>query len=505
MGMGDARVLSKPAGIVPWIWIAGLLALLLWGYTRSNNFPFYYHTDEPGKVEQVISGQPNYRHPLLMINATNALVRLLNVPRNPQRIVIVGRWGSALAAIAAIIASILIARRQSNWMLGVFAGALAGFHPFLFEATHYLKEDCYLLAGLAWTWYAVDRFCERQSAGWLWFSGITSGIAISGKYLGILALGFAIGVVVYQSRRAGWSIALYRCVLLVSACVVTAGLLNFQTMLHPVDAMNGLGRELNRIDRDRTSALFSKNYFFLLIERAGLPLVLSGLAYLAIILRRREKTRLIEVALLIFAFAYLLVLCLTPLGKARYLIPVVTLFSIFAVWAMRSITVSIHERHSAFPQSAAALAGCCLLVAAELPFTFLGEHEFSHDQRTKMVEWIRANLPVSAVIAHESRIWPSRDPGDWRTQLPQRRLSPPYFSITLGNIENMKRLGITHVVAAGAEYRRTVGEDHVSVGATSSFYQELKEKGRVVWQVPPGRILYLTPGLTIYALPDENQ
>ena len=59
------------------IFSAALLALLLWAYTRHNNFPFYYHTDEPGKVEQVISGEHNYRHPLLMINATDLVVRAL--------------------------------------------------------------------------------------------------------------------------------------------------------------------------------------------------------------------------------------------------------------------------------------------------------------------------------------------------------------------------------------------------------------------------------------------
>ena len=56
------------------IFSAALLALLLWAYTRHNNFPFYYHTDELGKVEQVVSGEHNYRHPLLMINATDLVV-----------------------------------------------------------------------------------------------------------------------------------------------------------------------------------------------------------------------------------------------------------------------------------------------------------------------------------------------------------------------------------------------------------------------------------------------
>ena len=142
------------------IFSAALLALLLWAYTRHNNFPFYYHTDEPGKVEQVVSGEHNYRHPLLMINATDLVVRALKIDKAPQKVVLVGRWTSALAAVIAIAAVILIVRRHSDWRFGLLAGALAGLHPFLFEATHYMKEDCFLLAGLAWTWYALDRFCQ---------------------------------------------------------------------------------------------------------------------------------------------------------------------------------------------------------------------------------------------------------------------------------------------------------------------------------------------------------
>src|SRR5205807_4512250 len=93
------------------IFSAALLALLLWAYTRHNNFPFYYHTAEPGKVEQVNSREHNYRHPLLMISATDLVVRALRIDpaqAGPQKVVLVGRWTSALAAVIAIAAVILI-------------------------------------------------------------------------------------------------------------------------------------------------------------------------------------------------------------------------------------------------------------------------------------------------------------------------------------------------------------------------------------------------------------
>ena len=68
----------------------------------------------------------------------------------------------------------------------------------------------------------------------------------------------------------------------------------------------------------------------------------------------------------------------------------------------------------------------------------------------------------------------------------------------------MKRLGITHVIAAGSNYRRTVGEDHVSISGDSEFYNDLEKNGIVLWQVPHGRIEYLSPGLTVYAIPNSS-
>ena len=481
---------------------AALLALLLWTYTRHNNFPFYYHTDEPGKVEQVISGERNYRHPLLMINASDLVVRALKIDKVPQQVVLVGRWSSAVAAMIAIAAVILIVRRHSDWRFGLLAGALAGLHPFLFEATHYMKEDCFLLAGLVWTWYALDRFCESESNRSLALAGVASGVAVSAKYLGILALAFSIALLIFKMRRATWSSTSRKLILLCSVCLLTFAILNFQSAIHPLEALNGISREFGRITRDQMPALFETNYFFRLIGHAGPLLVLGGLIYIATFFRRREKKELIEQALLIFALAYLVALSFTPLRKDRYLIPLATLLSIFTVWAARSVTSWIAERRPGFPKSTSAIVACVVVISAELPFVFFEEKEFARDVRTKMVEWIRDHLPPNAVIAHEARIWPSRDPNDWRTQLSQRRASPSFFSITLKNIDNMKRLGITHVVAAGPDYRRTVGEDHVSISGDSEFYNDLEKNGIVLWQVPHGRILYLSPGLTVYALPD---
>ena len=473
--------------------VLALLALLLWAYTRYNNFPFYYHTDEPGKVSQIINGTRNYRHPLLLIDATDAAVGSLQIQKTPQGIVLVGRCISALAAALAIAGVVLLTRRHAEWTFALLAGAIAGSHPFLFEATHYMKEDCVLLAGLVWSLYGLDRFCDSGSKMSILLCGFAAGVAASGKYLGVVALLLAIGIVVYKG--GGWKRTAGYVGLLCAIFLATFLAINLRAVVHFSDAINGIGAEFHRIGRDRSSALFASNYFSRLVVHTGPVLVLGALTYFATFFRERKKT--IEWALLIFAFVYVTALCFTPLAKDRYLIPIVTLFAIFAVLGIRSFA-QLFPRLSHF---GAAVVACVVLIACQLPLTFLEAREFQRDVRTEMVQWIRDHLPADAVIAHDPHAWPGANPFDPRGPMTQRQISPVLFSAELQNIDNMKRLGITHVVVAGHLYRRVVGEGGQSITPDNAFYKEVETNGVALWRVPPGRILYLSPGLTVYALP----
>src|SRR5205814_10380825 len=106
-----------------------MCAALLWFYTAHNRFPYFYHTDEPGKVRQVIDGTRNFHHPLLMIAATDLALRVLHLERTPQNVAIVGRWFSAVASVLAIAGLVVLASRHFGPGLGLLAGALAGLHP----------------------------------------------------------------------------------------------------------------------------------------------------------------------------------------------------------------------------------------------------------------------------------------------------------------------------------------------------------------------------------------
>src|SRR5438874_7005689 len=93
----------------PWLALLAIFALSLFAYTRHNDFAFYDHPDEPGKVRQIRENDRNFHHPLLMLNATDLALRLSGVERTRQNIAVTGRWVSAVFASCTVVIFGLVA------------------------------------------------------------------------------------------------------------------------------------------------------------------------------------------------------------------------------------------------------------------------------------------------------------------------------------------------------------------------------------------------------------
>ena len=86
-------------------------------YTRANTIPYYFHSDEPSKVTQVMGERGlNFKHPLLLMNGTRLGAWLVDA-EDRQEAVMVGRTLSAL--FGALSAALLVA------LAGVQRGLLA--------------------------------------------------------------------------------------------------------------------------------------------------------------------------------------------------------------------------------------------------------------------------------------------------------------------------------------------------------------------------------------------
>jgi len=484
-----------------WLLCGGLCVALLWFYTAHNSYPFFYHTDVPAKVRQVIDGTRNFHHPLLLITATDLISRLIGSDRTDQHVVVVGRWFSASCAALAMIAVALLVMRRAGLPGGIAAGVLAGVHPVIFQSAHEMKEDCAVLLGIVWAFYALDVFCVREQRSALVAAGVACGVAVSAKYIGVLILITAAVVVAIQSQRARDNV-ITRLFVLFAAAAVTFALINFQALLHPASAFTAAASEFEHMRYIGTAHLFQTNYLPKVVRRAGVPMLIAlGVFVWRLIMRGRRAV--IEWAILGFGAAWMCALSFTPLSKDRYLIPILTLFIALGVVGLRWLLEWSGARMPRLPQLSILLVCCAGLAAVYLPKTFAAEGEFSIDSRKRMIAWIRQTLPADAIVAHEWRIWPPADAtgvnGDF--SIPQKRIEAPRFASDFKSIENLRALGATHVVVLGKFYRDLLeGAEVVPVRADPEFYWALNERAKLVWQAERGQNLYIHPGLAVYQL-----
>ena len=507
--------LRAPAPVI----LLALCAGLLWFYTAHNSYPFFYHTDEPGKVRQVIDGTRNFHHPLLLITATDLTTRALQIERTEQNVVVIGRWFSAVCAALAMLGVALLVARRAGLVAGCAAGLLAGLHPVIFQSAHVMKEDCALLLGIVWAFCALDAFCAQQRTGALVLTGIGCGVAISGKYIGVLMLITAAVIVAVQSRDGTLAVILKRIAVLAVAAAITFALINFQALLQPTSAFAAAGSEFEHMRYLGKAQLFQQNYLPKLARRAGVPMLIAVVICVLMLVVRRRRT-IIEWAMLAFSAAWLFVLSFTPLSKDRYLLPVLALLIALGVIGLRWFIEWIGERAPRLPQlrtfsRAPIISGlsillvCCAgLAAVYLPKTVELQREFGSDSRKQMIAWVRQNLPGDAVIAHEWRIWPPPGAtgvnGDF--SIPQKRVEAERFASEFQNIENLRARSATHVIVLGKFYRDLLeGAEVIPVRADPEFYRMLGERGKLIWHAERGQDLYTHPGLSVYELPSAQR
>jgi hypothetical protein len=150
--------------------------------------PFYYHSDEPSKVEQVIGLRPlNFKHPLLLMNATRALAFASGV-EDRQAAVRAGRTVSAAFAAGTVTALAALAWLAGGLLAAACVAPLVLLSHGLFTFAHFMKEDTAVTFGFACVLLAASAFAQRPRAGTAAALGAACALALSGKYVGAVAL-----------------------------------------------------------------------------------------------------------------------------------------------------------------------------------------------------------------------------------------------------------------------------------------------------------------------------
>lgn len=499
--MSDSDFAKTAASRTPWLIAAVLFVGSLLLFTRDNGFSFSYHPDEDGKTFQIIERERNFHHPLLMLNVTDLAVHLARVPLTSQSVVIAGRWVSAVFAAGAVAMLAVVGFYRGGWIAAWAVGLLVATHSKLYEAAHYFKEDTALVFGLAMFFLAAEFFSRTPTIRTLRFLAIGTAFAACGKYVGIIALLFALPLV----WRAATLPARWKTFAI--AFVATFLVLNLPPTTHPSSPFRSLKREVTGVTeghRGMTREVPHAKYVAEMREDVSRGvLVFAGVALLAAVITARKRTGA-EWTLLLLPAAYFMTISCSPKTGGRYLLPTST-----AVCALGAIGVWEIARRLRVAKIPALLAGTAFLLHAQLPLLRATMDEFRHDDRVELAAWIRANVPADAIIVEDHRVnLFAPAPGDesGKPQVPQRVLDAE-SAADLGTIDEMRTWGTVYVAVSQRQYDRYFSKnlkprpaEKAEYDRRKEFYTRLFAEAELVRELKSQGNIYLQPGLKFYKL-----
>ncbi|MES2706910.1 MAG: hypothetical protein V4726_09945 [Verrucomicrobiota bacterium] len=484
-------------------------------FTRHNGFEYYYHPDEYRKVRQLVKSERNFHHPMLMLTTVDLVRRATlrgSSKRDSQSVVLVGRWVTAAFAAAAAAALALLAARQYGLLAGWLAGVLVLSNSLLFELAHYLKEDPYFAAGIAFTALALHAFQRKPDAPRLRWLAAATAMAAAGKFVGIALLPMVLIAVWRRSAPPGYmeQRARIRRFLVVFALVWLV--LNYWIFKTPAMMWSSIGEEMQKAYAGEAQRQGPHAFYLRVQEQNGgwLAPALAGL-WLLWAMRHARRVPYAEWVLAGSSLLYFVVFSCTPKDSTRYYLPIAISLCYFAVagvmvWARQF-------RWKGMTWAAAAL----VLITAGAQSRSLAEawDGFTHDDREQLEDWVTANLPADAVIAQDEAV-NLPEPGrlskkhEGRAPLPQRVIGAPVLA-DLGDLAKLKSMGITHAAINHRTYSRYLNgsldiQEGTPAAAIRQFYLTITDSGRIIWETPPGRNGHLQPGLRlidIRAIPER--
>ncbi|GIW71852.1 MAG: hypothetical protein KatS3mg102_1394 [Planctomycetota bacterium] len=446
-------------------------------YLAHNDFPVWFHADEPKKARFVLEGTHDFYHPRLMIRLAEPLAALLGC-RTPQQAARLGR--SLVAVLGALSVLVLygLARRTLPQGWAVFAAAVYALSPIQLVHAHYFKEDVpFTLFALLALW-ALLRLVERPAPVRALGLGLAAGLALGTHYKGVLLAPLAALAIPLapRGRRRGL-LALLAAALLVAGLVFLG--INFAG---PGTAgLDQLGRGVladarNVVHGDRVALWPSAYYggFHLvhsLVPGMGAPTALAAvLAAAALALRWRRAVAVDRLWLLWLALSYGAIE-LSPFKPfpdfMRYALPCVPALGYLLA---RGLAL-LHARLAQWrPLRAVPVLTALVLLGLTSSMAVRDLVHMDEDTRLR-ARALRERLPGAAVHGHLS----------WA--------APFASSIAEVPRERLRALGVRWVVVSSFEYeryliaRRLPGQ-HPSVYARARGFEQLFR--RPYLEVRPG-------------------
>ncbi len=499
----------EPAAQRPGPWAMVVISLIVFFVsltlgTRHNDFPYYYHLDEPLEVWMVIQGSTNFHHPLLMGNTTDLVSRILGVEREPQNIVEVGRWSIAVFGALACVVFAWIGFRYAGLTGALASGLLVAMHPLLVELGHYYKEDPALLLGVAVSFLAVTRFWDHPSRTNAILLGLANALAFSGKYIGIVLAVLSLTVLFLANPRIHRGLAF---VLYGVAFLALVMLVNYQLVAGAGQLFHGVGREVALLGGGEKGGLFTDKYAGVFRENSSvLILIFVGWYLLQRIVHPKRHT-LPEYLMAGFPVVFTIMISLTPKTAERYFLPVSATICLLAGIGMAEFCrnfLFLRDRPPALRLGvfSALLAAACVLFAIPVVDRLEG---FGTDAREQLAQWLEENVPADEVIVQDRRVQLVAVSGKSKEQraftIPHRVLSNQYAG-DFGTVDELQAKKIRYVaLMVGQKYKNHPSARIQSRAEFDNFVNDVQTRGTLVWKSKERSPQILNPRLALYRLP----
>jgi 4-amino-4-deoxy-L-arabinose transferase-like glycosyltransferase len=489
--------------------MALLFVATLWLDSRANGFPFFYHPDEPDKVDQLITGKWNFHHPLLMLGSAELVKKALGVPDEEQRLVVMGRWCSAAYVAAGVTCFAMLAWRVRGWGAFWMVGLLLVTQHQLYELAHYFKEDASFFFAIAVALLALESHHRKAGAVSALLLGAACGLCISAKYLGAIMIVPAAVIMIAAQR--GKRIGAMQWPLLVVGIAAAVAVINFPVFANFDVFVHSFGRESKLVEEGQQGytggqvALFE--YLHMLVYNTT-PVILLLIAME--IVARRGKRDAFEWTMTIFPFAFIALLSCSTKTNDRYFLPITGMLHYLAGLGIVDWAAAFSPMWQLRLRKWMAPALAVLALVANGFTIWPYVTAFAHDDRTEMLAWVRANVPANATIAGEDRAdLPTADrPERLAVQplLSQRVVQAKRYMADLADTpEALAATGVDYIVISESDYgvffRKAAG-GHLSESFQKkrAFYDSLFKDYKPLWARERGTGIYLHPGLMVYRI-----
>jgi hypothetical protein len=375
---------------------------------------------------------------------------------------------------------------------------------------------------LAQAFIAAHVWRRRPGKRSLRFLAIACGLAAAGKYLGIVALFFALPIVIWHKAADAFLPSKARLKSFAIVFAVTFLICNFPMFGWQVsNPFKSIRNEMDGVaggHRGLTRKVPHAEYLHSL--KSKVPPVMAVLAaiYAVALLATARRRTPAEWITLLFPLAYLAMISCSPKIAERYLLPVSAMVPLLAALGAGEIGRAFHSpkilvRNVIGCGVSAALLGW--MTYAEWPAFHRSWDGFQHDDPTDVANWIKANLPPTAAIAEDHRVNLSPTKADgWSkdARVPQR-VKDASFAPELGSLDDLRAEGVEYVAVCRQNYGRFFNDEkkpQVSVKSDykkqRDFYVRLFDEGELIKEWPKGPVLYLQPGIRLYKItPKEPQ